>query len=122
MASVIALCGKPVQMSRYARLMLHSVQGGCYGNKDEMKNCIREIEALEDTLCEMYATRMGKAKDEIRAMYLTAGITGFVPMKRWRLGLLTVFMTLTRCLRTVLPNRYSKYSITGCNSHKTRMT
>ena len=25
MASVIALCGKPVQMSRYARLMLHSV-------------------------------------------------------------------------------------------------
>ena len=69
MASVIALCGKPVRMSRYARLMLHSVQGGCYGNKDEMKNCIREIEALEDTLCEMYATRMGKAKDEIRAMY-----------------------------------------------------
>lgn len=69
MASVIALCGKPVQMSRYARLMLHSVQGGCYGNKDEMKDCIREIEALEDTLCEMYATRMGKAKDEIRAMY-----------------------------------------------------
>ncbi len=69
MASVIALCGKPVQMSRYARLMLHSVQGSCYGNKDEMKNCIREIEALEDTLCEMYATRMGKAKDVIRAMY-----------------------------------------------------
>ena len=69
MASVIALCGKPVRMSRYARLMLHSVQGGCYGNKDEMKDCIREIEALEDTLCEMYATRMGKAKDEIRAMY-----------------------------------------------------
>lgn len=69
MASVIALCGKPVQMSRYARLMLHCVQGSCYGNKDEMKNCIREIEALEDTLCEMYATRMGKAKDEIRAMY-----------------------------------------------------
>ena len=69
MASVIALCGKPVQMSRYARLMLHSVQGGCYGNKEEMRGCIREIESLEDTLCEMYATRMGKAKDEIRAMY-----------------------------------------------------
>ena len=34
-----------------------------------MKDCIREIEALEDTLCEMYATRMGKDKEEIRAMY-----------------------------------------------------
>ena len=62
MASVIALCGKPVQMSRYARLMLHSVQGGCYGNKEEMRGCIREIESLEDTLCEMYAARMGKDK------------------------------------------------------------
>ena len=38
MASVIALCGKPVQMSRYARLMLHSVQGGCYGNKEEIRS------------------------------------------------------------------------------------
>ncbi len=69
MASVIALCGKPVKMSRYARLMLHSVQGGCYGNKEDMKNCIREIEALEDTLCEMYAARVGKEKEEIRSMY-----------------------------------------------------
>lgn len=69
MASVIALCGKPVQMSRYARLMLHSVQGGCYGNKEEMRGCIREIESLEDTLCEMYAARMGKDKEEIRSLY-----------------------------------------------------
>ena len=69
MASVIALCGKPVQMSRYARLMLHSVQGSCYGNKDEMLGCIREIESLEDTLCEMYAARMGRDKDEIRSLY-----------------------------------------------------
>ena len=50
-------------------LLYHSVQGGCYGNKDEMKDCIREIEALEDTLCEMYATRIGKDKEEIRAIY-----------------------------------------------------
>lgn len=69
MASVIALCGKPVQMSRYSRLMLHSVMGGCYGNKDEMRRCIAEIESLEDTLCEMYAARLGKEKDEIRSTY-----------------------------------------------------
>lgn len=36
MASVIALCGKPVYMSQYARLMLHSVSGGCYGNTKEI--------------------------------------------------------------------------------------
>ena len=50
MASVIALCGKPVKMSRYARLMLHSVSGGCYGNKNELRQCLSEVEALEDTL------------------------------------------------------------------------
>ncbi|MEK6497238.1 ATP-dependent Clp protease proteolytic subunit, partial [Campylobacter jejuni] len=45
------------------------VQGSCYGNKDEMLGCIREIESLEDTLCEMYAARMGRDKDEIRSLY-----------------------------------------------------
>ncbi|MCS2478483.1 Clp protease ClpP [Bacteroides faecis] len=32
-AGVIALCGKRVEMSRYSRMMLHNVSGGCYGNK-----------------------------------------------------------------------------------------
>lgn len=113
MASVIALCGKPVQMSRYSRLMLHSVMGGCYGNKDEMRRCIAEIESLEDTLCEMYATRLGKGKDEIRSTYLTVPTTGYVLMKHWRWDLLMAFMTLIRYRKTAPPTKYIKYSITG---------
>lgn len=69
MASVIALCGKPVEMSQYARLMLHSVSGGCYGNKNELRSMLAEIEGLEDTLCRMYAAKMGKSADEIKASY-----------------------------------------------------
>lgn len=69
MASVIALCGRPVEMSQYARLMLHSVSGGCYGNKQEMAKCIAEIESLEDSLGEMYAKRMGISKEEVKARY-----------------------------------------------------
>ena len=42
MASVIALCGKPVEMSKYARLMLHSVSGGCYGNKQDLLGMSKE--------------------------------------------------------------------------------
>lgn len=68
-ASAIAACGKPVYMSRFARLMLHSVSGGCWGNKDDLKKCIDEIDALEDTLSEIYATRSGKTKEEIRSTY-----------------------------------------------------
>lgn len=69
MASVIALCGKPVHMSKYARLMLHSVSGGVYGNKKAIQECLSEIEGLEDTLCDMYASRINKSKDEIKASY-----------------------------------------------------
>lgn len=69
MASVIALCGKPVQMSKYARLMLHSVSGCCWGNKSEMRRCLDQMESLENTLCQMYAPKLGISQEEIRARY-----------------------------------------------------
>lgn len=69
MASVIALCGKPVEMSKYARLMLHSVSGGCYGNKKDMQKCIEEIESLEDSLAGIYAARLGMTGEEVKAAY-----------------------------------------------------
>jgi ATP-dependent Clp endopeptidase proteolytic subunit ClpP len=69
MAGVIALCGKPVEMSRYARLMLHSVSGGCYGNKVEMQKCIEEIEGLEKTLSEICATKLRMTAEAVRAQY-----------------------------------------------------
>ena len=69
MASVIALCGKPVEMSKYARLMLHSVSGGCYGNKKDMQKCIEEIESLEDSLGDIYAARLGMTKEDVKVAY-----------------------------------------------------
>lgn len=69
MGSVIALCGKPVEMSRYARLMIHSVSGGCYGNKRDMQQCIDEIESLEDSLADIYAGRMGMDREEVKRTY-----------------------------------------------------
>ena len=80
MAAVVALCGKPVTMSKYARLMLHSISGGCYGNKTELRKCIDEIQALEDSLADMLAAKLMKDKEYIKATYfddndhwLTAG-------------------------------------------------
>lgn len=69
MASVIALCGKPIYMSQYARLMLHNPYGGCYGNKEEMKAVAEQLEALEDTLADMYASKTGKTREEIKDAY-----------------------------------------------------
>lgn len=69
MASVIAFCGKPVFMSRYARLMVHSIEGGAYGNKEALDRCIKEIESLEDILAGIYADRCHRTKEEIKATY-----------------------------------------------------
>jgi len=69
MASVIALCGKPVQMSKYARLMLHSISVGCYGTKDVLQSTIQEIDTLENTLADMYSKKTGKTPEEIKSVY-----------------------------------------------------
>jgi len=68
-ASVIALCGRPVQMSKYARLMLHNVSGGAYGTKDDLKETIRQIESLESTVSDMYAAKTGKTVEDIKSAY-----------------------------------------------------
>lgn len=68
-AGVIALCGRRVEMSRYARMMLHNVSGGCYGNKKELLDMISEIESLEDTIAEIIGTRCGKEKEEVKNAY-----------------------------------------------------
>lgn len=68
-ASAIALCGKPIFMSRFSRLMLHSIQGGAYGNKKELAEVINQIDSLENTLAEMLAARCKKSVEEIKAAY-----------------------------------------------------
>ena len=69
MAGVIALCGRPVEMSRYARLMLHSVSGGCYGNRQELQRCLEEIAALEDSLADIIGRRLNIPADAVKTKY-----------------------------------------------------
>lgn len=68
-AGVIALCGRRVEMSRYAQLMLHSVSGGCYGNKQDLRDMIDSIEKLEDMIASIIAGRCGRRKEEVTAEY-----------------------------------------------------
>lgn len=88
MASVIALCGKPVEMSKYARLMLHSVSGSCYGGKKELQGVLKEIEGLEDTLCQMLAAKLGQSADNIKAAYFDGEDHWLTAEEALRLGLI----------------------------------
>lgn len=88
-ASVIASCGKPVYMSRYARLMVHSVSGGCYGSKEELRQYIQEIESLEDTLADIYALRCQRDKEEIKQQFFDGGEHWFTAEEALAAGLET---------------------------------
>lgn len=68
-ASVIAMCGKPVYLSQYARLMIHNVTTGCWGNKEDLKQTMEEVEKLEDTLANIYAGKTGLDKESIKNTY-----------------------------------------------------
>lgn len=68
-AGVIALCGKPLYMSPYAKLMLHSVSGGTWGNASALRRMAGVMEALQDDLARMIATRCGMDAKTVSARY-----------------------------------------------------
>lgn len=72
-AGVIALCGKPLYMSQYARLMLHKVSGGAYGSAKELRETADLIENLEGSLAEMVAQRVKLTKEEVHSRYFADG-------------------------------------------------
>ena len=66
MAAVIALCGRPLHMSRYSRLMLHSVSGGVSGTAKYIRTYADQIDSLTNTLIEIVAERTGLATEDVR--------------------------------------------------------
>ena len=117
MAAVLALCGKPVTMSKYARLMLHSVSGGCYGNKTELRRCIDEIQALEDSLADMLASKLKTDKAQIKSSYFDDNDHWLTAGEALSLGLVDGIYDADPT--TAPRSRYTAYSITGLTSHQT---
>lgn len=73
MAAIIALCGKPLYMSPYARLMLHNISGGGWGNSQELRQTAEHMENLQRDLARMIAGRLGKTPEEVEAAYFADG-------------------------------------------------
>lgn len=72
-AGVIALCGKPLYMSRYSRLMLHRVSGGAYGSAKDLRETADLIEQLELSLSEMIAEKTKLSKEDVYHKYFEDG-------------------------------------------------
>lgn len=69
MAGIIALCGKPLYMGMYSRIMLHHVSGGAYGGVKELSEAITQMKALEDDLSNILAKRCRMKPEEVRNRY-----------------------------------------------------
>lgn len=85
-ASVIAMCGKPVYMSQYARLMIHSITGGSYGDKNELKRTAQIMEQMEDSLADIYSKKTGMDKESIKNTYFDGKDHWFTASEAKRLG------------------------------------
>lgn len=68
-AAIIALCGKPLYLSPYAKLMLHAVSVYAHGKITEIRTLADEMEKLQDSLAQMIADRCGMKPDEVSAKY-----------------------------------------------------
>lgn len=68
-AAIIALCGKPLYMSHYAKLMLHNVSGGTYGNASELRLMADQMEELQNNLATMIAGRLGMEAENVAKKY-----------------------------------------------------
>lgn len=72
-ASVIALCGRPLYMSRYARLMLHQVSGYAYGTAEDMRSAATAAESAQRILAEIIAEKCGVTVEEVTRKYFSGG-------------------------------------------------
>ena len=69
MAAVIALCGRPLHMSKYARLMLHQVSGGIMGTAAQIRSYADQVDALTNVLVDVVAERAGMKPDEVKTKW-----------------------------------------------------
>lgn len=68
-ASLVALAGDKVVMSKYGQMMLHNSRGGVMGTAAELREAAKFLESLNASMAEFYADRAGgEVKDWAKAM------------------------------------------------------
>ncbi|MBN8668764.1 MAG: ATP-dependent Clp protease proteolytic subunit [Chitinophagales bacterium] len=88
MASVIALAGKKVHMSKVARIMTHQPSTGGYGTSDELRKNAELLDAMEKTVCAVYAEKTGKTTEECKTIFLNGKDNWFTAEEALKNGLI----------------------------------
>ncbi|MEO8150258.1 MAG: head maturation protease, ClpP-related [Bacteroidia bacterium] len=72
-ASVIALAGDKIFMSRYAQLMVHKVSGNIQGDSEKLREAASLMDEVETSLLSIYTEKTGLEPDHIRNQWLQRG-------------------------------------------------
>lgn len=73
MASVIALAGSKIFMSRYAQLMIHRVSGSANGDSDKLRETADLMDELSKSLLDIYSAKTGIEKETIQNTWMQRG-------------------------------------------------
>lgn len=66
-ASFVVQAADRVVMAAHAKMMIHDAHGAVLGNARDMRSMADLLDALSDTIADIYAERSGKTRDEWRA-------------------------------------------------------
>lgn len=68
-ASIVALAGDTVVMSKYAQMMIHNASAGVMGTADDMRAAANFLDGINGSMAQFYADRAGgDVKDWAKAM------------------------------------------------------
>jgi ATP-dependent Clp endopeptidase proteolytic subunit ClpP len=67
-ASFIAMAGDKIIATKQARLMIHNARGIVIGESTDMRSTADQLDALSDTISEIYADKTGGTKESFRKM------------------------------------------------------
>lgn len=66
-ASLIAMAGDQITMAEGSLMMIHRASGMAYGNVDEIRQLIKLLETVDETMVSTYATRSRNTAEQVRA-------------------------------------------------------
>lgn len=88
MAFAALQCGKKRTAYKATSVLAHSTRGFASGTVTDLKNAIQLMEALNDNIADMLATKTGLSKEEVHATYLDDKDHSFTASKALELKLI----------------------------------
>lgn len=69
-AGVIAMCGAPIYMSRYAHLMVHVVSASAYGSVRDFERTMKQMLVLQSSIVKIISERTGMSEEDVSTKYM----------------------------------------------------